>query len=589
MQRILFLLSCLVICVTTCAAQDTIVLNGQPQWRTDVDIADKSLFYEETSRTPLSFEVAQQQNFIPFAKEFRVQKRSTRPLVIQWFRFIVRNISATDTVDIKLFISAHYFTRLYANQQLVRLGGAYETQGSVFDRFELPVKVLPLTTVTFWARTEDRQNQLIPPELILKNPYYAGIEAAKGNYTDRYLFLMLATLTGSLMFICIYAIYQYYLYRDVAFKWYLAYAFAATVIGLYWMDIRLQLMLLPSYIRDFIFSVFLYIIPVLYSLFLGNMLQLKAHFRKTWMIVKVLIAINIIQMLIEYLQVATGWFPFKPEYYGVLLSIEPMILLHIVLLVLTFLSKNPVKWFLFSGIISLIVLWCLPLLDILSFIPARSPEFFVILIFPPNFLVLGLTIEAICFSFALSYRSKLVLIEKNNLEHSYRLQLQTALQQRTTELKVQNKLVEDQKIKQIETAFEQKIAETEMTALRAQMNPHFIFNCLNSIKLYTLENDSQTASEYLTIFSQLIRLVLENSRSEKVTLQKELETLRLYIELEAMRFKDKVKYQININPEIDQQYIDIPPLLLQPYVENAIWHGLMHKKEGGNICIDVTL
>jgi LytS/YehU family sensor histidine kinase len=138
------------------------------------------------------------------------------------------------------------------------------------------------------------------------------------------------------------------------------------------------------------------------------------------------------------------------------------------------------------------------------------------------------------------------------------------------------------------TEFENKIAETEMTALRAQMNPHFIFNCLNSIKLYTLENDSQTASEYLTKFSQLIRLVLENSRSEKVSLQKELETLRLYIDLEAMRFKNKVKYQINIAPHIDQQYIEIPPLLIQPYVENAIWHGLMHKAEGGNITIDIS-
>jgi len=166
--------------------------------------------------------------------------------------------------------------------------------------------------------------------------------------------------------------------------------------------------------------------------------------------------------------------------------------------------------------------------------------------------------------------------------------LQAALQQRSSELEAQNKVVEAQKIKQVETAFEHKIAETEMIALRAQMNPHFIFNCLNSIKLYTLENDSQTASEYLTKFSQLIRLVLENSRSEKVTLQKELETLKLYIELEAMRFKDKVQYKINVVPHIDQQYIEIPPLLLQPYVENAIWHGLMHKPEGGNITIDIA-
>ena len=263
-------------------------------------------------------------------------------------------------------------------------------------------------------------------------------------------------------------------------------------------------------------------------------------------------------------------------------------LLNIVLLILTAKSKDPVKWFLFVGITSLIVFWCLPLFNLYAPSEEINQELFLVINFPIVFLLLGLIIEAICFSFALTYRSKLVLLEKNKLEKVHSEQLETALQQRTAELNVKNKLVETQKIKQLETLFEKKIAETEMTALRAQMNPHFIFNCLNSIKLYTLENDSQTASGYLTKFSQLIRLVLENSRSEKVTLQKELETLKLYIELEAMRFKNKVKYQINVVPHIDQQYIEIPPLLLQPYVENAIWHGLMHKPEGGNISIDIT-
>lgn len=119
------------------------------------------------------------------------------------------------------------------------------------------------------------------------------------------------------------------------------------------------------------------------------------------------------------------------------------------------------------------------------------------------------------------------------------------------------------------------------------MNPHFIFNCLNSIKLYTLEHDAERASEYLTKFSRLIRLVLENSRSELVSLHNELEALQLYIELEAMRFKHKLQYSIQVAPEIDQRYVRIPPLLLQPYVENAIWHGLMHKPEGGSITIEV--
>jgi LytS/YehU family sensor histidine kinase len=265
----------------------------------------------------------------------------------------------------------------------------------------------------------------------------------------------------------------------------------------------------------------------------------------------------------------------------------PVALLNIVLLVLTAMSREKVKWFMFGGLLSMLLLWCMPLI-VFPAIDFRMAPITMVLIFIPFYFLFGLTIEAVIFSFALSYRSKIVLIEKNNLEKQYSLQLKEELSKRTSELEEKNKLVEKQKLIQIQTAFDQKIAETEMIALRSQMNPHFIFNCLNSIKLYTLENDSAAASEYLTVFSQLIRLVLENSHSEKVSLQKELETLRLYIELEAMRFKDKVQYKIEVAPEIDQQYTEIPPLLIQPYVENAIWHGLMHKKNGGVINIAVT-
>jgi signal transduction histidine kinase len=142
---------------------------------------------------------------------------------------------------------------------------------------------------------------------------------------------------------------------------------------------------------------------------------------------------------------------------------------------------------------------------------------------------------------------------------------------------------------QREAEYQQRIAQTEISALRAQMNPHFIFNCLNSIQYYTARNEADIASEYLTKFARLIRLVLENSRSEKVTLANELETVRLYIDMEAMRFQQKVRYQINVALDVDTDTIQIPPLLVQPFVENAIWHGLMHKKEGGNVQVNVQL
>ena len=137
-------------------------------------------------------------------------------------------------------------------------------------------------------------------------------------------------------------------------------------------------------------------------------------------------------------------------------------------------------------------------------------------------------------------------------------------------------------------AYRLKLSETEMAALRSQMNPHFIFNCLNSIQFFTAQNDSEKASDYLTKFSRLIRLVLENSKSETVTLANELDTLRLYIEMEEMRFPQKLNFYIQVDDSVDVDAIQMPPLLLQPFVENAIWHGLMHKEEGGTVVVRVA-
>ncbi|MCB0584908.1 MAG: histidine kinase [Phaeodactylibacter sp.] len=131
---------------------------------------------------------------------------------------------------------------------------------------------------------------------------------------------------------------------------------------------------------------------------------------------------------------------------------------------------------------------------------------------------------------------------------------------------------------QMKAEFNKKLAEVEMAALRSQMNPHFLFNCLNSINRFIQRNEPDAASAYLTKFARLIRLVLDNSRSDLVSLRDELEALRLYIELEAMRFVGRFSYSIEIASELDTSSIEVPPMLVQPYVENAIWHGLMHKE-----------
>jgi sensor histidine kinase YesM len=132
---------------------------------------------------------------------------------------------------------------------------------------------------------------------------------------------------------------------------------------------------------------------------------------------------------------------------------------------------------------------------------------------------------------------------------------------------------------QLEAEFNKKIAEIEMKALRAQMNPHFLFNVLNSIKLYMVQNDARTAAKYLTKFSRLIRLILNNSKSSMIKLDEELSALLLYIEMENFRFNDKFDFELCVEEGLPTHEIEIPPMILQPFVENAIWHGLMHKEE----------
>jgi hypothetical protein len=130
------------------------------------------------------------------------------------------------------------------------------------------------------------------------------------------------------------------------------------------------------------------------------------------------------------------------------------------------------------------------------------------------------------------------------------------------------------------TAVNHKISEFKMTALRAQMNPHFIYNAIGSIQHYILKNEIDQSFNYLSKFSMLIRKILNNSRNEYISLSQEISTLQLYIELEQIRFQYPFKFVVEIDEELDME-MDIPTMLIQPYIENSIWHGLMPKETEG--------
>ena len=139
----------------------------------------------------------------------------------------------------------------------------------------------------------------------------------------------------------------------------------------------------------------------------------------------------------------------------------------------------------------------------------------------------------------------------------------------------------------VQLKLSEDLAFAEQQALQSMMNPHFIFNAVNSVQQYIIRNDKKEANKYLTQFARLIRLNLETSKNKYITLEEEIERLSLYLQFEKVRFGDKLEYSITVTPELEADKIYIPSMIIQPFVENAIWHGLIPKPENGHVNINI--
>lgn len=146
-------------------------------------------------------------------------------------------------------------------------------------------------------------------------------------------------------------------------------------------------------------------------------------------------------------------------------------------------------------------------------------------------------------------------------------------------IKQQNNLINDKK------EIEKQLSQSQLTALRSQMNPHFIFNALNSIQDYIISNNKELASDYLGLFADLMRKYLHFSNEEEITLEEEIETLDMYLQLEKVRFEETLSYTIIADKSLDLSTVNIPVMLIQPFAENAVKHGLLHKK--GSQTLDI--
>ncbi len=567
-------------------SNDTLIVDGKK------DIDNFSLrdicryYYDSTDKLPFD-RVLKKHQFL----SSQYLPKNLFNLNTIWIRLTIKNSSLKDTLSLVIICTdrkiAEVHEKNFEGGEGISKNINWSTEGSTagsVDKYKIPFTISPNQTNTIWLKSESFINFNNLNLILYSEKVFSTFKEVK-LFDNAFLFVFMCLIIGVCFFMGVFAIVQCIYSKDATYGFWALYLFTNSCFFFAELDRYFALGIIMNFRGDeeiLPWTVPIqYLVQITYLLFLNSFLKIRIYSKAIFQYIRVSIVIMFAAFCFAYFSIANYTLRLSDYADMLLLATNVLILILVIRIARAEIPQKKLILIGTSGV--LLAASFAAVFEALEFKNTISVWLVPIVIYS-----VGVMWELALFSLALSERTRLIQLENQQLQRNYTKQLETELSERIDIIQTQNKLLEEQRILSLTSEFEQKIAETEITALRSQMNPHFIFNCLNSIKLYSLENDSKAASEYLTKFSRLIRLVLENSRSEKVTLENEIETLTLYIDMEAMRFKEKVKYQINIASDIDQQFIEIPPLLIQPFVENAIWHGLMHKPEGGTVKIDIS-
>ena len=321
-----------------------------------------------------------------------------------------------------------------------------------------------------------------------------------------------------------------------------------------------------------------WIYNILYFFFVFNFLNFKKHFNKNISTIKkALYLLAILGVICFIVSIFTGNSDFLKTLYTV--AFLPIIIsLTIYCFYLVFIVPEPSKYYILVGSFILFVCSLLGTLAVDFGMVFSSKDTGYLAFY------IGLIIENICFSLGLGLRQKLIINERDEANQKLIANLK---ENEVLREEVNSQLIEKIKVLNEQISLKKEIEDLKLTALRSQMNPHFIFNALNSIKLYIINNERKNAAIYLNKFSKLMRKILEASSIKETNLKEELETMDLYMSIENIRFSEEINYKVSIDKELKLQTIKIPPLVLQPFLENALWHGLSSKKGEKKITVFV--
>lgn len=327
---------------------------------------------------------------------------------------------------------------------------------------------------------------------------------------------------------------------------------------------------------------------IIYVLFAFKFLDIKEHLPKwyKW-------SFKALSLIIAYCIIIFIIYLFKEDYNilleGYFYFTIPMTVFGLIMYIPFFKLKSPLKNYVIVGSLLLMMSSLVSLIYYLDLVNrGLSPE--------PAFsiLYLGFILENILFSLGLGHKQKLILEERNNSQNMLieKLQENEKLKEKIQEqleheVEYLNKQAEIEKLENIKMKYDKEFAELKVSALRSQMNPHFIFNSLNAIKRYIIDNEKENAVFYLNKFSKLIRKILASTMEKESSLAEEIETMELYVNIENIRFNNTIEYNTNIDEFLNTSTIKIPSLILQPFIENALWHGLSLKKENKQLTLNI--
>lgn len=317
-----------------------------------------------------------------------------------------------------------------------------------------------------------------------------------------------------------------------------------------------------------------------YFIFAFTFIDLKAYSKKWYTLIFGAVAVLLIlNVFVEIIDFTTN----SEQIYSVFKWVFIVLLLGLSIIgyIPLFKIKGTLKYYIIVGSLSFLFFSILALIVSKYGLITKGNELYVTVFY------VGAIIENLSFSLGLGQKQKQILNAKNESQESLINQLQENEKLRTT---VQHQLKKEVFLlnQQVEIdKHEKELAELKIISLRSQMNPHFIFNSLNAIKLYIIDNEKENAVYYLNKFSKLIRKILASTREKQITLAEEIETIKLYIDIENIRFNNEIEATFTIDETLPLDTIKIPSLILQPFVENAIWHGLSLIKEQKKLHITI--